>query len=288
MFVISGASGKTGGVVARALLGQKKPVRVLVRREESAATWRERGAEAAVLSLEDEDRLAAALAGASGFFAILPEDPGARDFDTERKRLAESIAHAVERSRVAHVVLLSSLPGGVAEGSGPGKHLYDFEQRLRATASRITVLRAASFQENVLLSLAPATHQGIYPNFLPAAELPFPTVATCDVGRVAASLLLEPPPANEVVDLVGPTYSAKDFAEALGRALGKTLTVVDLPAEVHADVLTKAGLSPTFASSVAEMYAAIAAGRVKPQGDRTLSAATTLAEILPELLSARA
>ena len=53
MYVISGASGRIGSVVADRLLDSGHPVRAVVRRPEAAADWTSRGAEAAVLDLRD-------------------------------------------------------------------------------------------------------------------------------------------------------------------------------------------------------------------------------------------
>jgi len=53
MFVIAGATGNTGSVVAGTLLGQGKSVTVLVRDTRKAESWREKGAHVAAASLED-------------------------------------------------------------------------------------------------------------------------------------------------------------------------------------------------------------------------------------------
>src|SRR5260221_13531046 len=97
MFVIAGASGRTGSVVAETLLAQGKKVRVLVRDSRKGETWRERGADVAVTPLEDRQALERALAGAVGFFTLLPEDPTVRDFGAHRRRIADAIGPAVKR-----------------------------------------------------------------------------------------------------------------------------------------------------------------------------------------------
>ncbi|RYE90607.1 MAG: NmrA family transcriptional regulator, partial [Myxococcales bacterium] len=57
MFVVMGVSGHTGSVVASELLGQRRPVRVVVRDEARGAAWKERGAEVAVASLDEPTAL---------------------------------------------------------------------------------------------------------------------------------------------------------------------------------------------------------------------------------------
>ena len=119
-----------------------------------------------------------------------------------------------------------------------------------------------------------------------SADKPFPTTATRDVGRVVASLLVSPPAASEVIDLVGPAYSPRDLATALGGALGKTVSVVDVPPTAHVGALIQAGLPKPFAEDVAELYACLNSGRIRPQGDRVLTGSTTLEEVIPTVLGA--
>ena len=72
MFVVAGATGKTGSVVAATLLERKQSVRVIVRTSEQGAAWKAKGADVAVASLEDAEALAGALKGAtSGYFWFL-------------------------------------------------------------------------------------------------------------------------------------------------------------------------------------------------------------------------
>ena len=47
----------------------------------------------------------------------------------------------------------------------------------------------------------------------------------------------------------------------------------------------QAGLPQPFAETVAELYACFESGRVRPEGDRALAGATTIHDVLPDLLS---
>jgi len=133
MFVVAGASGRTGGEVGRALLAQEKRVRVLVRNPDKGASWLERGAEVAVASLQDEAALERALTGAQGFLAVLPDELSVEDFHGHRRRMADAIAAAVTASRVPRVVLISSIAAFLVDGNGPPQDLHYAEQALRDT-----------------------------------------------------------------------------------------------------------------------------------------------------------
>jgi len=284
MYAIAGATGKTGQVAAATLLSGKQKVRGIVRDAAKAEPLRSAGAEVSVALLEDRDSLARALDGVRGLYALLPEDPSQPEFHAYRRRMADGLAAAVRAAGVPHVVFLSTPAAAVADGNGPAKDLHYAEAALRDSGARLTIISACYLQENVLAALPAAQGEGIYPNFLPSADVAFPTVATRDVGQLAARCLLEPPSRNEVIDLQGPLYSARQMAEALGRGLGKALHVVDIPAAAHVDVLTKAGLPPQVARAFAEMFAFIASGRITARGDRTERGATKLDDVLRAVL----
>jgi uncharacterized protein YbjT (DUF2867 family) len=284
-YVVAGVTGRVGAVVAAELLVRGHRVRGITRDQARGAAWSAQGGQAVVGSLGDAAFLTRALEGADGFFALLPEDPFAPDFHGTRRAMANALGAAVQASAVPHVVLLSAVAASLEDGNGPAKDLHYVEGVLRGAASRLSIIRACWFQENVGAVLAAATAAGIYPNFMASADVPFPTIATRDVGAIAASLLLSPPADNEVIDLVGPAYSPRELASALGTSLGKLLHVVDVPAPARAGALVQAGLPQAFADDVAELYACFDAGRVRPEGNRALTATTTIQEVLPVLLA---
>lgn len=280
MFVVAGVTGHVGSVVAKTLLAQKHKVKVIVRDADKGKEWSQAGAEVAIGSLEDQAFLTSALKGASGFFALLPPNYQALDFFATQKKTADAIAGAVKESRVPHVVMLSSIGAELAEGTGPIKGLHYLEEKLRATGVKLSAIRAASFQENFHSVLGPARQAGIFPNFAPSADHPIPMIATKDIGALAAQSLSSPPAKSEIVDLQGPAYSYRQVAEKLGRALGKTLKVVDIPAAGHVSALVQAGFSKNLAQEFAEMYAGLASGKIAPRGDRLVQGKTGIDEVI--------
>ena len=283
-YVVAGVSGRVGSVVAAELLARGQRVRGLTRDAARGAAWAAGGGEAAVGSLDDREFLTRALEGAAGSFVLLPEDPFAADFHGGRRAMADAIVSAVREREVPHVVVLSAVAASLADGNGPAKDLHYLERAVRKTAARVTVVRASWFQENVGAVVPAARAAGIYPNLMGSADVAFPTIATRDVGRIVAALLLAPPPTSEVIDLVGPSYSARDLATALGAALGRPLQVVDVPPPARVGALVEAGLPQSFAQEVAELYACVESGRVRPEGDRLISASTGIEQVLPGLI----
>ena len=132
MFVIAGATGHTGSVVASTLLAQGKKVRVIVRDEKKGAAWKQKGAEVAVANLDDAAALGRALAGAEGVYALVPPNFTADDPRAEQGRVVEAWARAVAAARPKHVVLLSSIGAELPGGTGPIVMVHELEERLAA------------------------------------------------------------------------------------------------------------------------------------------------------------
>jgi uncharacterized protein YbjT (DUF2867 family) len=105
LFVVAGASGNTGKVVAEALLAQKKQVRVLVRDAQAAASWKDRGAEVASVALDDVEALTSARAGAEGACLLLPPSYGSSTVRADNAKRAAGYARAIDASSVKHVVI---------------------------------------------------------------------------------------------------------------------------------------------------------------------------------------
>jgi uncharacterized protein YbjT (DUF2867 family) len=266
MYVIAGVSGNTGSVVANALLEQGKKVRVLVRDAKKGEPWKARGAEVAVASIEDEAALTKALENATGVYLLSPPDNAAKDFVAERHAVLERVARAVTKSKVPHVVLLSSIGAQHAEGTGPIRTLHDAEQQLAKTPAKTTFIRAAYFQENWGAVLGAAA-QGKLPTFLPP-DLTVPMVATKDIGLAAAKALLEPPAAkSEIIELAGPRdYTSREIAAILTKIVGKPVEVDPAPLAAVVPAFESFGISNDVAGLYAEMYAGLASGLVAPEG----------------------
>ncbi len=283
-FVVAGVSGHVGSVVARDLLAAGDTVTVVVHDAKKGTEWSSRGAKVAAGSLDDAGFVAETLKGADGFFTLIPPHYASGDIYAAQRKSADALASAIKKSAVPLVVLLSSVGADRADKNGPIKGLHYAEGKFRETGTKLVALRSGSFQENVAGAVAAAKQAGIYPNFLPSADIPSPQVATRDVGHEAAKLLRSPPARSEVVDLVGPAFTGRQIAEKIGKLLGKTLNIVDIPAAGHVDALKQAGVPADVAAAFAEMYAGFIAGLLVPKGDRTINVTTPIDDVLPGLI----
>jgi len=277
-FAVAGASGNTGSVVADSLLERGESVRVLVRESGEAARWAARGAETAVVDLEDARSLAGALRGAQGAYLLIPPSFTAPSLRAHQTRIARSLAAAAAESHLPHLVFLSAFAAQRESGSGPLAGLREGEQLLGAVPGlRLSSIRAGYFYENVLPLLEVVRTTGVLPSFFPAT-LPVPMVATRDIGRLAAELLLDGS-SEGVVELgAGLTYA--EIARTLGALHGKQVRVEELPLEAIAPAISSLGFNPDLTEAYVELITGIRSGALTFEGGhRRVAPRTALAEV---------
>jgi len=286
MYVIAGVSGNTGSVVADTLLAARQPVRVIVRDAAKGEPWKARGAEVAVASLDDRAALARALTGAAGAYLLLPPNGWTEtDLPGTRSRLAAAILGAVADARPGHVVLLSSIGAELPSGTGPIQYVHPLERGLREARIPSTFLRAGFFMENWAAMAQGAIDAGtLYYGI--RTDIPLPQVATPDIGRTAARLLLEGPPAGtRVVQLAGPVdLTVAEVAGVLGTIAGKPVAAVTVPREATIGAFTGMGASKQVAEMYADLLDTANSGRLAWEQPEVVRGTITLEQRLRELL----
>ena len=257
MFVVVGATGNTGSAVVETLLGSKQPVRVVVRSADKGASWKAKGAEVAVASLDDVQALAKAFDGAKGVYLLVPPNYGAEAWLVDQRARMDRAAEAVRKSGIQHVVLLSSVGAQIPTGTGPIQASRYGEQVLGTVAKNLSMLRPCYFMDNWAPVLGMAKEQGVLPTFIaPSAKIPM--ISTKDIGRIGAEQLLAGGKGHHIVEMAGPEeYSPNDVAAALGQILGKTVTAQQAPLSAVVPTFKSFGLSDEAARLFEEMYTAI-------------------------------
>ena len=268
MYVILGASGNTGSIIANFLLSKGKEVRVVGRDSGRLQRFVDKGAEAFTADLSDAAALTKAFSGARAAYLLLPPVKSRED----QERESDAIAKAVKESSLRYAVHLSSYGAQVPEGTGPVAGLHSSEEKLNAI-SRLNVLhlRAAYFIENNLAAIGMIHRMGLVGNaLLPDVKLPM--VATRDVGDYAAQRLLQLDfSGKQTRELLGERdLSMTEATAVIGRGIGKPdLRYQQFPYDQVQQVLTDLGVPPKGAAMYIEMYKAINAGVLVPQKPRS-------------------
>jgi uncharacterized protein YbjT (DUF2867 family) len=268
MYVILGASGNTGSIIANSLLSADKKVRVVGRDSGRLERFVDKGAQALTAALSDAAALTKAFSGGRAAYLMLPPAKSRE----EQERDSDGIAKAVKESGLRYAVHLSSYGAQLAEGAGPVSGLHSSEQKLNAIDGlNVLHLRAAYFMENNLAAIGMIHQLGIFGNAL-LPDLKIPMVATRDVGDYAAQRLLHLDfSGKQTRELLGERdLSMREATAVIARGIGKRdLRYEQFPYDQVQQALTQLGVPPKGAAMYIEMYKAINAGVLVPLEPRS-------------------
>jgi uncharacterized protein YbjT (DUF2867 family) len=268
MYVILGASGNTGSIIADLLLSKGEKVRVMGRDVGRLERFVRNGADAVTADVSDAAALTKGFNGADAAYLMLPP-VASRE---EQERQSDAIANAVKESGLRYAVHLSSYGAHVPEGTGPIAGLHSSEQKLNAIRGlNVLHLRAAYFMENNLAAIGMIHRMGIFAGAL-RPDLKVPMIATRDIGDYAAKRLLGLDfSGKQTRELLGERdLSMAEVTAVIGRDIGKPdLHYEQFPYDQVQQALTQMGIPPKTAAVYIEMYKAINAGVVAAQEPRS-------------------
>lgn len=276
MFIVLGASGHVGSVVAQSLLDQGLPVTAVIHDASKASDWEARGAAVSVVDLHDSDALRGVFQSGTRAFLLNPPADVALDTDAEERDTARSIVAALEGSGLEKVVLASTFGARAGDAVGDLSVLYEFERAALEQEVPVTIQRGAYYYSNWDAQLAEARQGTLTTMFPPHLELPM--VAPCDLGTAAARRLTEPYGDTELRLVEGPRrYSIDEVASAFADALGHAVEVMALRRRQWEPAYRKLGFSDAAARAYARMtQATIDDGFPPPEntekGETTLEA----------------
>jgi len=251
MYVVTGATGHTGSIVADALLAAGKKVRVIGRDAKRLERFTHKGAEAFVADATDAAAITNAFSGAEAAYLMLPP---------YEARVGDLLVSAVKKSALKHAVVLSSYGADKPDRTGPVVGLHNLERRLEGVAGlNALFLRPGYFMENLLPQIWVINSLGFMAGPV-RADLPLPMIATNDVGAVAAEALLklnfEGKSSREFQGPRDVTYA--EAAGIIGGAIGKLgLTYQQLPAAQLRPAFQQMGMSPNNADLLLELAEAV-------------------------------
>jgi uncharacterized protein YbjT (DUF2867 family) len=267
-YVVLGATGNTGSLIADSLLSKGKKVRVVGRDAGRLQRFVRKGAEAFTGDVSDAVALTKAFRGARAAYLMLPPITSRED----QERESDAIAKAVTESGLRYAVNLSSYGAHVPKGTGPVTGLHSSEQKLNAISGlNVLHLRAAYFMENNLAAISMIHGMGIFGHAL-LPDLKLPMIATRDVGPYAAQLLLDLDFSGKLTrELLGERdLSMTEATAVIARGIGKPdLRYEQFSYDQVQQVLEHMGMPPKKAAVYIEMFKAINAGLLAAQEPRS-------------------
>jgi len=272
MYVVMGASGNTGHVIANSLLARGEKVRVIARNAAHLQPLAAKGAEPFVADADDANALTQAFQHAQSAYVLIPPNPASTDPRGYSDRIGDAIAAAVQNSGIENVVVLSSIGAEKTSGTGPVAGLHRLEEKLSQNKNaNLLFLRAGYFMENTLPQVGAIQKMGFAVGPV-RPDLKLPMIATRDIGAAAAEELLNLSfRGRQVRELQGQRdLSYSEVAATIGKAIGKPdLKYVQLNDDQVRGAMVEMGMSDQFARVLLEMTAALNSGEMRTLEPRT-------------------
>jgi uncharacterized protein YbjT (DUF2867 family) len=248
VIAVTGAAGKTGRAIVRALAARGRRVRAWVRYEAQAVALRALGAAEVVAGdLGNDEALRAALAGAQAVYHICPNVHPA-ELDIGQRMIAGARAAGVE-----HFVFHSVLHPQTETMPHHWQKLR-VEEALFQSGLAFTILQPAPYMQNTLAYWDAARTTGVF-------RVPYPVTACLsladldDVAEAVATVMLEPAHRGATYELVGtPAMTQDAVAVEIGGALGREVRAEAEPMAAWEQRARAGGLGNYQVTSLLSMY----------------------------------
>ena len=223
MILVTGAAGKSGKAVVKALAAKDAQVRAFIRNPEHAGALLALGAaEVCFGSFEDARALTQAAAGARAIYHICP------NVSRDEMAYARAVATAARTHGVRRVVYHSVLHPQI-EAMPHHWQKMRVEEMLFEAGFDLTVLQPTAYMQNILGAWDGIIRDGVFRFPYPAATR-LSLVDLDDVGEAAAIVLTQHGHHGASYELAGtPALSQSDVAAALGVALGRSVRAEEEP-----------------------------------------------------------
>ena len=225
MILLTGAAGKTGRAVLRALSQKGQPVRALVHHAEQMDNVSSIGAhESLAGDMNSPAVIDQAVQGVQAIYHICP------NISPDEVPIAEVLIKAALDTGVAHFVYHSVLHPQTEAMPHHWKKLR-VEEMLIESGLPYTILQPAAYMQNILAHWESIQNEGLYPVPYPA-ETRLSLVDLDDVAAAAAIVLTDSGHDYAAYELVGTVgLSQTQVASILSQELDRPVRVVTVPLE---------------------------------------------------------
>ena len=228
--LVTGATGKQGGAVARRLLEKGHKVRAFTRNADSPAAkaLAAAGAGIAVGKLEDRASIDRAIAGVDAVFSMgTPFEAGIEVETLQGVTVADAA-----KAAGAYLVYTSVGSADRATGIPHFDSKYEVEKHIRKIGASAVIIAPVYFMENAVAFTREQLKGGVYATPLaPGRKLA--QIALADIAAVAVTALENRNRfAGKRYDIGGDDVSGNDAVEILSRVTGKKFSYFQVPMEM--------------------------------------------------------
>ena len=264
-YVLTGGAGNISRPLTEKLLSAGHKVTVIGRNAENLKPLTDKGAEAAIGSVEDVAFLTEAFKGADAVYTMVPPTFAAKDWKGWIGQIGKNYADAIKAAGVKYVVNLSSIGAHLPEGVGPVSGLHRAEQHLNElTDVHVKHLRPGYFFSNLFANVGMIKGMNIFGSNISKPEEKIVFSHTNDIAEAAAEELLNLKfTGHSVRYLASDERTPVDVAKSLGGAVGKQdLPYVEFNDDDTLNGMKGAGLPEEVAKNYTEMGHSLRTGKM--------------------------
>jgi NAD(P)H dehydrogenase (quinone) len=257
MILVTGAGGKTGKAVVRALVARGAPVRAFVRSPGHEVALIAMGnSEVVAGEMDDTQALSRAVRGADAIYHICP------NMSPHEVAFAKALVAAATDLSVPRLVYHSVLHPQI-EAMPHHWNKLRVEEMLFSSALDVTILQPTAYMQNSLAEWDRMVSDGVYRVPYPI-ETQLSLVDLEDVAEAAALVLTSDGHSSATYELVGTLpISQTEIVETFSRALKKTIRAEAEPVENWEQRARGAGMDDYSRETLIKMFRAYARDGLK-------------------------
>ncbi|PKO09108.1 MAG: nucleoside-diphosphate sugar epimerase [Chloroflexi bacterium HGW-Chloroflexi-2] len=248
MILVTGASGKTGNAITRALTAHGMDVRAIVRHKKQIDPLKKLGAkEVIVADLLDGEKMDEVFFGTTAIYHICP------NMHPQEEEIGQLMIQAAQKNHLKHFVYHSVLHPQVEAMPHHWKKMRVEDQLFRISMP-FTILQPAAYMQNVLVYLDKMLKTGEY-------RIPYSTSSRSsmidlnDLAEVVVKVLTEEGHENAIYELCShEALSALDVATVVAGVSGKLILASTLDRADWEKDARKADLSDYAIDTLLKMF----------------------------------
>ena len=248
MILVTGAAGKTGQAVIRALVKRKTAVRALVHKESQIQTIQALGIQDVIVGdMGSQNSMRQAFQGVQAIYHICP------NVHPQELKIGHVMIQAAQSAGVGHFVYHSVFHPQI-EAMPHHWQKMRVEEQLFASGLAYTILQPAPYMQNILAYWPDIMQAGKYS--LPySADIGIGCVDLEDVAEVAATVLSEPGHQGAIYELCGVAdLSQSETSQILSQQLARTVEVEAFSVEMWAANARQNGLGEYQVQTLSNMF----------------------------------
>ena len=248
MILVTGASGKTGKAVIKALSAHGLDIRAVARNNKQVSELKKIGAtEVVVADLLDHSKMDEIFFGTTHIYHICP------NMHPQEEEIGQIMIQAAQKNHLKHFVYHSVMHPQIEAMPHHWKKMKVEEQLFRMTIP-FTILQPAAYMQNVLGYMKKMLKTGEY-------KIPYSTsvktsmIDLDDLAEVVVKVMTEPGHENAIYELASnETLSALDVASVVSSLTGKIILAGMMSLSEWEKDARKSGLSDYAISTLKKMF----------------------------------